>query len=165
MLAENGIDNCDFIKSQFLNDNNFKQNKLLSASFFMEKSLTEILSSFCNVNSNNDIIMDYRYFKILTQLKGIDKDYIIQYVINLIQDVLSKKETFTIHICLQTLSLTDLERYYNFIVTFSDHFKKTFSDRLDKCFFYKAPFIFSQLLSILSKVFDKKTMAKMHSVN
>ena len=27
MLAENGIDNCDcdFIKSQFLNDNNFKQ--------------------------------------------------------------------------------------------------------------------------------------------
>jgi hypothetical protein len=153
--------NCSSIKDKFLLDDNFKPKNTFQQS---NKTLSELLLGFCHSNEENEIILDCRYFKLIYNLNFTDGDYIIQHVINIIRTTLEKKELFIIHLCLKSLSLTDVDKYYKFICKISEVLKNTFPDKLEKCFIYKAPFIFSQLFSIISAFVDKKTMAKLELV-
>jgi hypothetical protein len=158
----NSHSNCSTIKDRFLLDDNFKPKK--NAIYQSNKTLSELLLGFCHSNEDNEIILDCRYFKLIYNLNCIDCDSIIQHVINVIRTTLEKRETFIIHVCLKSLSLTDIDKYYKFICKISEVLKITFPDKLDKCFIYKAPFIFSQLFSIISAFVDKKTMTKLELV-
>ena len=60
---------CDIIKEQFLKDENFKNKKPHISQ--INKSLKEILFLFCNVNEDNEMIIDYRYFKLLEMMQEI----------------------------------------------------------------------------------------------
>ena len=159
----NSHSNCSSIKDKFLLDDNFKQKK--GTLYQTNKTLSELLLGFCHSNEDNEILLDCRYFKLIYNLNCIDCDSIIQHVINVIRNTLEKRELFIIHVCLKSLSLTDMDKYYKFICKLSEVLKSTFPDKLDKCFIYKAPFIFSQLFSIISVFVDKKTMAKIQLVD
>ena len=159
----NSHSNCSNIKDRFLLDENFKPKK--STLQQTNKILSELLLGFCHSNEDNEILLDCRYFKLIYTLNCIDGDSIIQHVINVIRTTLEKRELFIIHVCLKSLSLTDMDKYYKFICKISEVLKSTFPDKLDKCFIYKAPFIFSQLFSIISAFVDKKTMAKIELVD
>lgn len=153
---------CDIIKEQFLKDENFKNKKPNIVQ--INKSLKEILSLFCNIAEDNEIIIDYRYLKLLESIHGLDKDFIIQYVVTIISTVLKKQQHIIVHLCLHSLSLSDLEKNYSFIYKISEVLKTAFPDNLQKCFIYKAPFIFSQFFSIISTFIDKKTLAKLELI-
>jgi hypothetical protein len=153
---------CDIIKEHFLKDVNFKNKKPNIAQ--INKSLKEILFLFCNVNEDNEMIIDYRYFKLLESINGLDKDYIIKYVMNNISIILKKQEHFVVHLCLHSLTLSDLEKHYTFMYKISEMLKTSFPDNLEKCFIYKAPFIFSQFFSVISTFVDKKTLAKVELI-
>jgi len=153
---------CDIIKEQFLKDENFKNKK--SHITQINKSLKEILFLFCNVNEDNEMIIDYRYFKLLESINCLDKDYIIKYVMNHISLILKNQEHFVVHLCLHSLSLTDLEKHYTFMYKISEMLKTSFPDNLERCFIYKAPFIFSQFFSVISTFVDKKTLAKIELI-
>ena len=155
--------NCSIIKDKFLLDDNFKTKKN-APQHHSNKTLNELLLGFCALNENNEIVLDCRYFKLIYNLNCLDGDAIIKYVINVIQSSLEKRELFIIHACLKSLSLTDIDKHYKFICKISEALKVTFPDKLDKCFIYKAPFIFSQLFTIISVFVDKKTMAKLELV-
>jgi isopentenyldiphosphate isomerase len=86
------------------------------------------------------MIIDYRYFKLLESINGLDKDYIIKYVMNHISLILKNQEHFVVHLCLHSLSLSDLEKHYTFMYKISEMLKTSFPDNLEKCFIYKAPF-------------------------
>lgn len=158
----NSHSNCSTIKDKFLLDDTFKPKK--SIFHQSNKTLSELLLGFCHSNEDTEILLDCRYFKVIYNLNCIDTDSIIQHVINVILNTLEKRETFIIHVCLKSLSLTDIEKYYKFICKISEVLKITFPDKLDKCFIYKAPFIFSQLFNIISAFVDKKTMGKIELV-
>ena len=153
---------CDIIKEQFLKDENFKNKKPNIAQ--INKSLKEILFLFCNVAEDNEMIIDYRYFKLLESINCLDKDYIIKYVMNHISIILKKQEHFVVHLCLHSLSLTDLEKHYTFMYKISEVLKTSFPDNLERCFIYKAPFIFSQFFSVISTFVDKKTLSKIELI-
>jgi hypothetical protein len=46
----------------------------------------------------------------------------------------------------------------------SEVLKTSFPDNLEKCFIYKAPFIFSQFFSVISTFVDKKTLSKIELI-
>ena len=154
--------NSSTIKERFLLDDNFKTKK--GALQQENKSLNELLLGFCSSNDESEIVLDCRYFKLICSLNYIDYDSIIKYVISVIKTTLEKKELFIVHVCLKSLSLTDMDKHYKFICKISEVLKNTFPDKLDKCLIYKAPFIFSQLFSIISVFVDKKTMSKVELV-
>ena len=104
--------NCLTIKDKFLLDDNFKQKK--GTLYQSNKTLSELLLGFCHSNEDNEILLDCRYFKLIYNLSCIDCDSIIQHVINVICSTLEKSETFIIHVCLKSLSLTDIDKYYKF---------------------------------------------------
>lgn len=159
----NSHNKCSIIKNNFISDENFISKKYTGLQ--INKTINEILLAFCNSNNENEIILDYRYFKVLSNLNCVHHDSIIQHVIDVIHATLEKRELFIIHVCLKSLSLTDIDKYYQFICKISEILKTTFPDKLEKCFIYKAPFIFSQLFTIISVFVDKKTLAKIELVN
>ena len=170
MLNENSstIDyskKCESVKEYFLQDENFKNTK--NNINKINKNFKDIFSSFCNFYQENEIIIDYRYFKLLEQINGLDKDFIIEYLVKTIQTVLQKKDKFFIHVCLQSLSISDIEKQYKFICKLSETLNNVIpdiSDKLEKCFLYKAPFMLSQLISILSTCVNKKTLSNIQVV-
>jgi len=161
-IIKSNYNKCDIIKEQFLKDENFKNKKPNIAQ--INKSLKEILFLFCNANEDNEIIIDYRYLKLLENIITFDTDFIIKYVMSVISTVVKKQAHIIVHLCLHSLSLTDLEKHYSFMYKISDALKTAFPDNLQKCFIYKAPFIFSQFFSVISTFIDKKTLAKVELI-
>jgi len=188
MLCESVIisdysEKCERMKSFFLNDEVFantntntktkttteknKNNNQYSNnnSALQNKSFHDLINSFCHVNAEKEVVIDFRYFKLLSTWNGFDTDFMIQHVMNAIEMALKYNENFIMHMYLKSLSMTDVEKYYSFIVKISETFKNKFADKLRRCFLYKPPFIFAQLFNIVSAFFDKKTISKLQTVS
>ena len=120
-----------------------------------ESSLTEVfLNKFCNIKEKS-IFMDYQIFKYFASESNYDA--ITSFVIDCLKSILKRSDTFTIHLSLKSLTLTELDKHYNYITKVCTIFKNEFPDKLDICFIYHAPFVFSQIISIISVFIDKKT--------
>jgi len=150
-------DKCNIINKIFLKDENIKTYK----KYFHINTKTNIqgiLANFIKNGINRDIILDYRYFKLI----AIEDNYeiIINTIIQNINENLKTNNTFTIHIYMKSLTLTDLDKYYPFICRITEILKTCYPDKLEKCYIYDAPFIFKQIFSIVSIFIDKKTQLK-----
>ena len=124
----------------------------------------ELLLGYCNINVDNIIIIDYRYFKVIRKFNCIENDDVIEHMITIFEKVLETQENFTVYICLKTLTIGDIDKYYSTIGKISEIFKHKFPDKMQECFVYNAPFIFSQFIKIVSVFSDKKTMSKLKIV-
>ena len=118
----------------------------------------EIIPRFIEIDNDNEIILDYRIFKLIAMSETYT--IIIETIMDIIERVLDKSNMFTIHVCLKTLTLKELDNHYTFICNISETLKNKYTDKLDKCYIYNAPFIFSHAISIVSKIVDKKTQQK-----
>ena len=142
---------------------------MLSANFFEIKtdkiiskiknnsSIHDLMNYICYTHENI-IIMDYRYFKYI----ACENSYqlIINHFLRIINSILTNQSSFTVCICIKSLTIGDIEKHITFIKIFSNILKKTYENKLDKCYIYKAPFIFSQIYNIISCFIDKVTQQK-----
>ena len=152
---------CDLINKKFLSDENIKKYKKhihINTNTNIQGILTNLIK-----NDNNDIILDYRYFKLIAIPDNYD--LIIQTIINNINKNLKNNNTFIIHVYMKTLTLTDIDKYYPFICRITEILKTSYPDKLEKCYIYDAPFIFTQIFSIISIFIDKKTQLKLQLIN
>jgi hypothetical protein len=146
-------------KKIVMNDEIFTKYKSSLNSNTIKLEIDSFIINFCKIYDNsNHIIIDYRFFKLL--VKDEFYNFFINYIILTINKVLENYNTFYIHIFLKSLTLLDIEKYYSFISNISILLQKKFPDKLEKCCIYEAPFIFSQIIFILSKFIDKKTQQK-----
>ena len=137
-------------KSQFNNNNiNLKLN---------EDKLNDLLNNFCNIKTNNEIEINYKYFKSIKL--QFDNNNILDYLIFVIENVLSNYEFFIIHVNISKLSLLEIEKNQDFIQNMSIILKEKFPDKLEVCIIYEGSFIFKQIYNLLSLFIDKKTLKK-----
>ena len=137
-------------KSKFNNNNiNLKLN---------EDKLNDLLNNFCNIKTNNEIEINYKYFKIINTF--IDKNYILNYLIYIVEKVLIKYQTFIVHVNIEKLTLLEVEKNRDFIQDMSNVLKEKFPDKLEICLIYEGSFIFKQIYNFLSIFIDKKTLKK-----
>jgi len=128
--------------------------------------ILELIKKMCFNMNDNIIILDYKYFKFITTKLGIklDKslmDIIIQFIVGVANSVLENYPLYCLHINLHGLSVIDIEKYSVFIQKFSMAMKSTFQDKLETCYLYNSPFIFSNMFKLISHFIDKVTMQKM----
>jgi hypothetical protein len=90
---------------------------------------------------------------------------LIEYIINVFKETVIYHKHFILHINSNHLTMMDIDKYYLFIKNISLVMKQTFPNKLDKCFVYNAPFIFSKLFSILCVFIDKATLQKIQIVD
>lgn len=121
---------------------------------------SEIMYDFCHVEKGNHIILNYIYFKYIIKYNMVTYDNIIHYLVNIMHTVLKEYNQFIIHMNIRYLILVDVDKYYLFIKQISQVMKETFPEKLNICYIYNPPFVFSKLFSIISIFIDKNTQQK-----
>jgi len=121
-------------------------------------NIDELLHLFCHIKINNEIEINYKYFKTINTF--IDKAIVLNYLFLIVENVLNKYETFIVHVNIEKLTLLEIERNKDFIQNMSSMLKEKFPDKLDFCLIYEGSFIFKQIYNLLSIFIDKKTLKK-----
>lgn len=124
-------------------------------------SVNEIIGLICRAEGNV-LVADYRYFK----YAGSSSSYaaVIAQVVKSIDQILETYPQFVAHLCIKTLTVSDIDKHMEFIKTFCSTLKTRYQDKMSKCYVYKAPFIFSQIYGIVSCFIDKDTRTKVELV-
>ncbi len=65
---------------------------------------------------------------------------------------------------MDSLSLLHIDKYFTFIKQLIEILKETFPDKLEICYIYNAPYIFSQLFNTIGTIIDKKIRQKIKIV-
>jgi hypothetical protein len=123
-----------------------------------ENKLQELLHNFCSVKTNNEIVINYKYFKIINTF--IDKNNILNYLIFIVDNVLKNYDTFIVHVNIEKLTLLEIDKNRDFVQNMSNILRDRFPDKLEVCFIYEGSFIFKQVYNLLSLFVDKKTLKK-----
>ena len=139
----------------FNNITNFSQSINMKIN---ENKLQELLYNFCHIKTNNEITINYKYFKIINTF--IDKNNILNYLIFIVENILKNYNTFIVHVNIEKLTLLDIDKNKDFVQDMSNTLKDRFPDKLEVCLIYEGSFIFKQLYNVLSLFIDKKTLKK-----
>lgn len=123
-----------------------------------ENKLQELLYNFCHIKINNEITINYKYFKLIN--KFIDKNNILNYLIFIVDNILKNYDTFIAHVNIEKLTLLDIDKNKDFVMGMSNTLKDRYPDKLEVCLIYECSFIFKQLYNVLSLFIDKKTLKK-----
>jgi hypothetical protein len=123
-----------------------------------QSSKMQIYLDKFSVIKNNAIYIDYSVFKGIAN--EITYDIITKHLVDLLNQILREHPTFTIHFSLKSLTISELDKHYNYINHVCPVFKNEFPDKLDVCYVYNAPFIVSKVISIISFFIDKTTQEK-----
>ena len=147
-----------------LTDNNFLTNdnnleKIINK--IKKGNLNDILSKLCFVNKNT-VLINYIYFKYLAT--ETTYNFILTYITNNIDNILSTNNEFIVHVNMQKLSLGDIDKHQKFINNLSLVLKDRYPNKLLKCYIYKAPFMFKQIFNMISVFIDKETQEKIELV-
>jgi hypothetical protein len=123
-----------------------------------EEKLHELLNNFCHIKINNEIEIHYKFFKIINTF--IDQNYILNYLIFIVENILKNYETFIVHVNIEKLTLLEIEKNRLFVQEMSNVLKEKFPDKLEVCNIYEGSFIFKQIVNLLAIFIDKKTLKK-----
>lgn len=145
------------------------------SSLFLETSSTEkvikkiksgewkdIMDGLCTVNGNL-IILDNIYFKHFATTETYN--IILSHVMSNIDNILTTHEDFSVHINMKKLTVSDVNKHLKFIQHISILFKEKYSNKLTSCFVHNAPFVFTQILNIVSMFIDKETQLKIKLIS
>ncbi len=123
----------------------------------------DIFEGFCYIK-DQIVFMDYIYFKHLATKDTYNMvlNYMIQKIDSVLagNSVLSGNSVFTVYVNLKKLTVLEVDKHGQFIQQMSKVLKERYPDRLDKCYIYNAPFVFSQIYNIVSRFIDKDTQDK-----
>jgi len=116
-----------------------------------------IFNGLCN-SSKNEIYLDYNFFKYFASQQTYS--IIMSIIKTKIDEVLENNKTFIVHANLKSLSVSDVDKHKSFIVSFSSFLKEKYPNKLDKCYLYNCPSIFSQIYTMISVFIDRDTQDK-----
>jgi hypothetical protein len=122
----------------------------------------DILNSLCKVNENS-MYLDYIYFKYFAtkETYGILTNYIMSHINN----ILLAYDAFTVHVNMKTLTVLEIDKHMTFIQSISALLKESYSNKMNKCYVYNAPFVFSKVLKLVSLFIDPETQQKIEVVS
>ena len=154
---EESTDNFSVKDNVSVKDNFSVSNMFLTNDNNLEKIINQIKKG--NLNA---VLINYIYFKYLAT--ETIYNYILTYITNNIDNVLSKNNEFIVHVNMQKLSISDVDKHKLFITNLSLYLKEKYPDKLLKCYIYNAPFMFKQIFNMISVFIDKETQEKIELV-
>ena len=120
-----------------------------------------ILNGLCSIKDDS-IILDHIYVKYFAT--QVTYCVILNHITTCIDTILLENSNFNVHANLKNLTLADIDKHKEFIQNISIILKKKYTNKLTKCYIYNAPFVFSQILNIVSLFIDKETQTKIQLV-
>jgi len=125
--------------------------------------IAELLHNFCYISSNeNDVTLNFKSLKLIN--KQLTNDFLLEHLIKNIDLVLTKYDVFKFHINVKSISILDVDKNKDFIKTASIVLKEKYPCRLDTCYIYEAPSMFSNIFKLIFAFVDKETQKKIKIV-
>jgi hypothetical protein len=125
--------------------------------------IAELLHTFCYISSNeNDITLNCKSLKLIN--KQLSVDFLIEHIIKNIDMVLTKYDVFKFHINVKSISILDVDKNKEFIKKASIVLKEKYPYRLDICYIYDAPSMFTNIFKLIFAFVDKETQKKIKIV-
>jgi len=119
--------------------------------------LNEIITLFCH-NDKNTIFINFYCIK---WFKNIEKKKIIDIIReNILTVIENGYEKMTIHVCLKSLSVSQVDTYYSLFKDASTVFKNEFPERLEKCYLYHCSSIFTYIYKLISMMLEPSTLER-----
>lgn len=133
-------------------------------SYFDEKLntkllLQEMLQKLCFNPLDNHICMDCRYFKLLTNM-NISMDIILNCIMTIVNQVLSKFSQYIFHVNFKSFSISDCDKYRLFMTDFSSTMDKSYPDALEFCYIYNPSFVISMFHGLFDMLISKNSKSK-----
>ena len=117
----------------------------------------DIFKGLCCIKENN-IVLNYIYFKYIANDETYS--YIMNHITNNIDQILQTNNEFSVHVNMKSLTIVDIDKHKEFVQQISLFLKDNYPDKLEKCYVYNAPFMFSNFFNIVSMFIDKETQKK-----
>ena len=117
----------------------------------------DILQGICCIK-NNIVVMDYTYFKYFGSVETYE--LIINLCCSQIDQYLINNDTVTVSLNLKSLTIAEIDKHKRFLQNIALVMSTKYPNKLQKCYIYNAPFVFSQLLNIICMFIDKETQSK-----
>lgn len=150
---------------ELFNDICFENNENSSSEKIIDKvkkgEWCDILNGLCQIKENS-VMLNYIYFKNIANVNTYG--YILNYITNKIDNILYTNNKFIVHVNMKNLTIIDIDKHKIFIQQMSEYLKDKYPQKLSKCYVYNAPFIFTQIFSIVSMFIDKDTQKKIELV-
>ncbi len=116
-----------------------------------------VFANMCYIKENN-VVLNYIFFKLIAKEQKYNG--ILDYITNNIDKVLLKYPEFIVHVDMKNLTIVEIDKHKEYIKFVSEIFKNKYPRKLEKCYVYNAPFIFTQILHTVSMFIDKETQKK-----
>lgn len=117
----------------------------------------DILHGICNIKDNS-VFLNYSYFKHF----GTKETYpiVLDYILYQLDKLLLEHNHFVVHSNIKSLTVSEIDKHKKFIHHISSIMNEKYPDKLFRCYVYNAPFIFSQIMNMVSIFIDKETQRK-----
>lgn len=127
-----------------------------------EGNFSFILNGICYIKDDS-LVINYKFFKHFANIQTYE--IINQYLVSLIDTILEKYSSFTVHLNMNSLTVTQLDKHRKYLTQLASILQQKYPDTLSVCYVYDASFIFSQLFNIISLFVDRVTLNKIQIVN
>jgi len=134
----------------FNNEYNFLKNK-------KNKDINIYLSYFSYIKENS-LILDYRFFKLIGNPNNYD--FFLNYLMNQIEEILTNTNLFNLYFNIDTITLTELDKYSTFFIKVAKLFSEKYPDCLQNFYILGSGFMFDNMKNLFSLILPKKTREK-----
>jgi len=114
--------------------------------------------SYFSYITKNSLILDYRFFKLIGNPNNYD--FFLNYLMNQIEVLLTQIKLFDLYFNIETITLTEMDKYSTFFIKVAKLFSEKYPDCLQNFYILGSGFMFDNMKNFFSLILSKKTREK-----
>jgi hypothetical protein len=118
----------------------------------------DIYLSYFSYITKDSLILDYRFFKLIGNPNNYD--FFLNYLMNQIEQLLTRTNLFNLYFNIDTINLTELNKYSTFFIKVAKLFSEKYPDCLQNFYIIGSGFMFDNMKNLFSLILPKKTREK-----
>ena len=118
----------------------------------------DIYLSYFSYITKKSLILDYRFFKLIGNPNNYN--FFLNYLMNQIEELLSYTKLFDLYFNIDTITLTELDKYSSFFIKVAKLFSEKYPDCLQNFYIIGSGFMFDNMKKLFSLILPKKTKEK-----
>jgi hypothetical protein len=118
----------------------------------------DIYLSYFSYITKKSLILDYRFFKLIGSPNNYD--IFLNNLMNQIEQLITSTKLFNLYFNIDTITLTELDKYSTFFIKVAKLFSEKYPDCLDNFYIIGSGFMFQSMNNLFSLILPKKTREK-----
>jgi len=140
-----------------MNNSLFYNNEYHSLKNKKNENIDVYLSYFSYIKTQS-LILDYRFFKLIGTPNNYD--IFLNNLMNKIEELINSTNLFDLYFNIDTITLTELDKYSTFFIKVAKLFSEKYPDCLNNFYIIGSGFMFQSMNKLFSLILPKKTREK-----